>query len=71
MTVRTNKAILQQPNRMTKLFGKMKETCPQHIRGYAQCVMLQQQDGTLDHKTCQTEFDFVKQCFRSVRLQMR
>ena len=63
--------VIQQPNRLTGIFAKMKETCPQHIRTYAQCVIIHQNEGTLDHKTCQLEFDSVKQCFRSVRFQKR
>lgn len=65
----TNRRIVQQPNRMTSIFGAMKEVCPQHIQAYAQCVMMHQKKGTLDHGSCHAEFHLVKQCFRNVRLK--
>jgi hypothetical protein len=61
----------QQPNRMTTIFSRMKETCPDSIKLYAQCVIQHQKDGTLDHKSCEEEFRSVKDCFRSVRSTTR
>ena len=58
---------IQQPNRLTRIFSRMKETCPQHIKAYATCVIRHQQEGTLDKGSCQAEFSMVKDCFRSVR----
>jgi hypothetical protein len=57
----------QQANRLTRIFLQMKETCPQHLQAYAACVVAQQKEGSLDHKSCETEFSRVKSCFRSVR----
>jgi hypothetical protein len=58
---------IQQPNRLTKIFGQMKETCPENIRLYATCVMMNQKAGTLDRGSCEVEFAGVKSCFRTVR----
>ena len=65
----TTGRIIQKPNRMTRIFGQMKEVCPQHIQAYAQCVVLHQKEGTLDHGSCHAEFQLVKQCFRNMRLK--
>lgn len=57
----------QQANRLTRIFLQMKETCPEHLQTYAACVLAQHKEGSLDHKSCETEFSRVKSCFRSVR----
>jgi len=61
----------QLPNQMTRLFGQMKKTCPQMMHAYAQCVILHQCDGTLEQKSCQAEFEQVKQCLKTIRLKKR
>ena len=55
------------PNRMTKAFHEMKQTCPQEMQAYADCVVLGHREGNLDRGACQAEFDLVKACFRSAR----
>ena len=67
----SRKIVLQKPNQFTNIFGTMKQLCPQHIEAYAQCVILHQKDGTLNHGSCNAEFQLVKQCFRSIRLKSR
>ena len=55
------------PNRMTKAFHEMKQTCPQQMQAYADCVVRGHREGNLDRGACQAEFDLVKACFRSAR----
>ena len=55
------------PNRMTKAFHEMKQTCPQEMQAYADCVVRGHREGNLDRGACQAEFDLVKACFRSAR----
>jgi hypothetical protein len=33
----------QEPNRLTRYFQQMKQTCPETIRAYAQCVIQAEQ----------------------------
>lgn len=56
------------PNRFTTAFTRMKETCPQAIQAYAQCVTTQQEEaeGLVQH-ACREEFAAVKACFRAAR----
>mmetsp|Transcript_703 Transcript_703/g.1289 ORF Transcript_703/g.1289 Transcript_703/m.1289 type:complete len:80 (+) Transcript_703:102-341(+) len=55
------------PNRMTVVFSQMKETCPDAMKVYADCVIAQHQEGNLEKGTCEMEFATVKACFRAVR----
>jgi hypothetical protein len=57
----------QTPNRFTQVFGKMKETCPSHIKAYATCVMLSENSESVTKGACEKEFALVKECFRQVR----
>ena len=70
MTSGSGKSIAsrQQPNRLTRVFGRMKEICPQHLQAYAACVLSSQQEGTLGKGSCEREFRVVKECFRTARL---
>jgi hypothetical protein len=55
------------PNRMTELFSRMKETCPEHLTAYANCVVQHNQAGDLTRGSCQQEFQNVKECFQNAR----
>jgi hypothetical protein len=57
----------QEPNRLTKYFQQMKQTCPETIRAYAQCVIKAEQAGNMTKGDCDAEFASVKACFREVR----
>lgn len=46
----------------------MQQTCPDAIRSYAACVMAaNESDEELKQGSCATEFEAVKDCFRTVR----
>ena len=61
----------QLPNRMTRIFQQMKTTtCPTVISAYAQCVLQNEQAGTMNKGSCEHEFVMVKECFRTARQQL-
>jgi hypothetical protein len=60
---------VQQPNKLTRYFQQMKETCPDRIRSYAKCVVQAESAGALNKGVCEQEFAQVKACFRQVRRQ--
>jgi hypothetical protein len=62
---------VQQPNRFTRAFQIMKDTCPKDISAYAKCVAKANEDGTLTKSVCQEEFANVKQCFQKARKSIR
>lgn len=49
----------------------MKETCPDVMQTYAECVLTAQKDEQTAelHRACEAEFAAVKDCFRRVRGQ--
>ena len=55
------------PNRFTAAFAEMKRTCPDEIRGYADCVLRGQGEGELRRGSCDAEFALVRGCFRRAR----
>jgi hypothetical protein len=59
----------QQPNQLTRYFQQMKQTCPESLRVYAQCVIQAEQAGNMSKGDCDAEFTNVKACFRQVRRQ--
>ena len=76
----------QSPNRFTSIYSEMQRTCRDEIETYAKCVMMAQQQqqrgattSTMDHHAnsgttyhmCAAEFAPVKECFRTVRRQLR
>ena len=38
----------QQPNRLTRVFLQMKETCPKDLQVYAACIVARRKEGSLD-----------------------
>ena len=71
---------MQRPNRFTSIYSEMQQTCRDEIEAYAKCVMMaqqQQQQETTDknigttYQMCAAEFAPVKDCFRTVRRQLR
>eukprot|EP00521_Asterionellopsis_glacialis_P015320 CAMPEP_0195303310 /NCGR_PEP_ID=MMETSP0707-20130614/32583_1 /TAXON_ID=33640 /ORGANISM="Asterionellopsis glacialis, Strain CCMP134" /LENGTH=78 /DNA_ID=CAMNT_0040366815 /DNA_START=46 /DNA_END=282 /DNA_ORIENTATION=+ len=58
---------LRQPNRMTHLYAQMKQSCPEHMKAYAECVIAEHNSGNLQRNSCDAQFALVKECFRSVR----
>ena len=62
---------LQTPNRFTRVYTKMQETCPDAIRAYATCVSVANETGNLAKGVCDSEFKLVKDCFRTVRIKQQ
>lgn len=60
----------QLPNRFTAAFQKMKVTCPNHISGYATCIMQAEASSgeSISKDACAKEFALIKECFRQVRM---
>ncbi|KAK1733011.1 hypothetical protein QTG54_016342 [Skeletonema marinoi] len=56
-----------QPNQTTSTFTKMKSTCPELMKVYAQCVIQKQNEGVLEQGACQVEYEQLMECFRMVR----
>mmetsp|Transcript_33021 Transcript_33021/g.67462 ORF Transcript_33021/g.67462 Transcript_33021/m.67462 type:complete len:178 (+) Transcript_33021:67-600(+) len=56
-----------QPNQTTSTFTKMKSTCPDLMKAYAQCVIQKQNEGVLEQGACQVEYEQLMECFRMVR----
>jgi hypothetical protein len=64
--------VIPPPNRMTVVYQKMKETCPDKIRAYAACVAKTQRgNGELVQGSCQEEFQHVQECFKTVRRSLK
>jgi hypothetical protein len=72
---------IQRPNRFTSIYSEMQRTCQDEIEAYAKCVMMAQQQqgretmdknvGTTTYHVCAAEFAPVKECFRTVRQQLK
>jgi len=56
-----------QPNQTTSTFTKMKSTCPELMKAYAQCVISKQNEGVMEQGVCQKEYERLMDCFRMVR----
>lgn len=77
----TNLSGIQRPNRFTSIYSEMQRTCRVEIEAYAKCVMMAQQQqgretndknvGTTTYHVCAAEFAPVKECFRTVRRQLK
>ena len=56
---------IYKANRMTVAFQKMRKSCPQQMKAYADCVMTKYKDNSLEKDSCSKEFSLVKHCYRS------
>ncbi|KAK1743517.1 hypothetical protein QTG54_006138 [Skeletonema marinoi] len=66
-TTTTTTTTTWQPNQTTSTFTKMKSTCPDLMKAYAQCVIQKQNEGVLEQGACQVEYEQLMECFRMVR----
>ena len=54
-------------NQMSRIFSDMKTSCAEEMKAYAVCVSKNHQEGTLKQKSCDVEFNQVKNCFHVIR----
>jgi hypothetical protein len=63
------KSGIQQPNRLTTIYQRMKDECPADLKAYAVCVEKANNNDELglQQGSCQNEFNKVQECFQRTR----
>jgi hypothetical protein len=63
------KSGIQQPNRLTTIYQRMKDECPADLKAYAVCVEQANSNDELglQQGSCQNEFSKVQDCFQRTR----